>query len=82
MAITNLTRAERLEIYYEVKRELLREDAEYFTRLYCEDIGLNEDDFDLDELVETYEHREDANSAFNDTWERIIQDYAEDNDLI
>lgn len=70
------------QIYLRVEHELLLEDAGYFVEAFCEDRGLDQDLFDLEELVTMYEQAKDCNVAFNDTWECVVRDYAEDAEII
>lgn len=73
--------------YLKVKHALLLEDARAFVTDYladergCEPWDIDDEvlaKYDYDYLVEEYEHKEDCNWAFNDTWKNIVADYMED----
>lgn len=72
------------EIYLKVKNELLKEDCKIYIKDYLAerrgigpwDIDDNEiKDYDYDYLVEQYKNKEDGNTAPNDIWDNLIEDY-------
>lgn len=78
--------ADEYRIYLKVKHALLYEDAMNFVTEYLADKnncyadeleGINWDKYNYEYLVSEFENNEDANTAFNDTWESVVNEYME-----
>lgn len=72
-------------IYYDIRHEILKEDARNFIADYMRDehgvldsADIDFSQYDIDYLVYDFEEREDPNISFNDTWDEVIRDYMYD----
>lgn len=75
-----MTKEEREKIYREVLFEYRKQDAEWHTREYLEDmeIDIPLEKFDFESMAEQFEEFQDCNIAENTTWERIVEEWVSD----
>lgn len=75
-----MTKEEREKIYREVLFEYRKQDAEWHTREYLEDmeIDISLEKFDFGGMADQFELQMDANIAENVTWERIVEEWVAD----
>lgn len=72
------------EVFRRVEHEYLLEDAKTHVMDYLGSLSPDEDDIptgvsaDLELLVERYEKRRDCNTAENDTWKSVVEEYFDD----
>lgn len=77
---------DRMTIYREVEHELLLEDAqsqvEFWKYDHEDDYKEGKDEFDYERLVARFELRRSADVPENDTWTYVIDEFADDYNLL